>query len=260
MDADTVGRSQLSRRLNRSSGAFGHSGRDLAAVGSEVEESQTAYSKPRQAVHAQKKRRDWLKAQAQKHEDWWLLEEDESWFHRFIQPHAYAWSETSHPLKLIQQVFKRSTPDKAVACFGALCQESKQILMDFVQGYPNSEQMWWVIVRLLRQAKDLGKKVMVLIWDNAPWHCSKCIREWIRTYNQQAKQAGDVRLVVHWLPKRSLWLNPIEPYWGMPNDGYVSLRVTYLWLNFGDAYALNSRLLYLMIYSNILIRCDNCFN
>lgn len=62
--------------------------------------------------------------------------------------------------------------------------------MDFAQGYSNSEQMWWVIVRLLRQAKQLGKKVMVLIWDNASWHCSKRIREWIRTYNQQAKQIG----------------------------------------------------------------------
>lgn len=86
--------------------------------------------------------------------------------------------------------------------------------MDFAQGYPNSEQMWWVIVRLLRRAKCLNKKVMVLIWDNAPWHCSNRIRKWIRLYNQQAKQLGEVRLLVHWLPKQSPWLNPIEPFWG----------------------------------------------
>jgi hypothetical protein len=83
---------------------------------------------------------------------------------------------------LIQQAFKRSTPDKAVDCFGVLCQDSQGILMDFAQGDPNSEQMWWVIVRLLRQAKQLVKKVMVLIWDNAPRHCSKRIREWIRIF------------------------------------------------------------------------------
>ena len=40
------------------------------------------------------------------------------------------------------------------------------------------------------------------------------MREWIRTYNQQAKQVGEVRLLVHWLPTRSPWLNPIEPYCG----------------------------------------------
>ena len=56
------------------------------------------------------------------------------------------------------------------------------------------DTMWWVIVRLLRRAKSLDKKVMVLLWDNAPWHCSKRIREWIRLYNQQAKQLGEVRL------------------------------------------------------------------
>jgi transposase len=33
-------------------------------------------------------------------------------------------------------------------------------------------------------------------------------------YNQQAKQAREVRLLVHWLPIKSPWLNPIEPYWG----------------------------------------------
>jgi transposase len=142
------------------------------------------------------------------------VEEDESWFHRFVQPHTYAWSDRLHPVKLIQQAFKRTTPDKALACFGALCQESQEILLDFADGYPNSEQMWWVIVRLLRQAKQLGKRVMVLIWDNASWHTSKRIRQWIRTYNRQAKQTGDVRLLVFWLPKRSPWLNPIEPYWG----------------------------------------------
>ena len=75
-------------------------------------------------------------------------------------------------------------------------------------------KMWWVIVRLLRRAKCLNKKVMVLIWDNAPWHCSNRIRKWIRLYNQQAKQLGEVRLLVHWLPKQSPWLNPIEPFWG----------------------------------------------
>lgn len=44
--------------------------------------------------------------------------------------------------QVIQQAFKRSTPDKAVAWFGALCQETKETLMNFARGYPYSEQMW----------------------------------------------------------------------------------------------------------------------
>ena len=34
-----------------------------------------------------------------------------------------------------------------------------------------------------------------------------------RTYNQQAKQTGDVRLLTFLLPIKSPWLNPIEPRW-----------------------------------------------
>lgn len=142
------------------------------------------------------------------------MEEDESWFHRFVQPQAYAWSAPEQPLKLVQRYFKHQTADKALACFGALCQQTQQLFLDFAQGYPNSEQMWWFIVKLLHLARSRGKRVLALIWDRAPWHTSKRIRQWIHAYNQQAKQCDEVRLLVFWLPRRSPWLNPIEPYWG----------------------------------------------
>jgi transposase len=148
------------------------------------------------------------------HPDWLLVEEDESWFHRFIQPHAYAWSATEAPLKLIKQPYSSKTPDKALSCFGALCQKTQQIFLEFAVGYPNSEQMWRFVCRLLKRAKSLNKTVLVLIWDNASWHTSKRIRGWIRAYNRWAKKTGNVRLLVFWLPKKSPWLNPIEPYWG----------------------------------------------
>lgn len=113
------------------------------------------------------------------------MEEDESWFHRFVQPQAYAWSAPEQPLKLVQRYFKHQTADKALACFGALCQQTQQLFLDFVQGYPNSEQMWWFIVKLLHLARSRGKRVLALIWDRAPWHTSKRIRQWIHAYNQK---------------------------------------------------------------------------
>jgi len=128
------------------------------------------------------------------------VEQDESWFHRFIQPHAYAWSSLEVPLKLIKQHYSSKTPDKALSCFGALCQKTQQIFLDFAVGYPNSEQMWRFICRLLRQAKASHKKTLVLIWDNAPWHTSKRIRRWIRAYNRWAKKTGALRLLVFCLP------------------------------------------------------------
>ena len=88
------------------------------------------------------------------------------------------------------------------------------MFLDFARGHPNSEQMWAFIIQLLAVTRQLGRKVLVLIWDNAPWHTSRRIRQWIHWYNQAAKYTGDVRLLVFWLPKKSPWLNPIEPRWG----------------------------------------------
>jgi transposase len=63
-------------------------------------------------------------------------------------------------------------------------------------------------------AAALGKKVLVLIWDNAPWRVSQEVRGFIRRYNREGKRRGEsLRRVVCYLPIKSPWLNPIEPKW-----------------------------------------------
>jgi len=53
-----------------------------------------------------------------------------------------------------------------------------------------------------------------LIWDNATWHLSKQVRQWIKQHNAQVKRTGKgVRLIVCHLPVNSPWLNAIEPKW-----------------------------------------------
>lgn len=54
---------------------------------------------------------------------------------------------------------------------------------------------------------------MALTWDHASLHKNKRLKQWIRSYNQQAKREGNVRLLTLLLPKKSPWLNPIEPCW-----------------------------------------------
>lgn len=73
--------------------------------------------------------------------------------------------------------------------------------------------MWGFIMALLEIARQEHKRVVVLIWDNAAWHISHRMRAWIRTYNRAAKAAGQPRLLIHGLPSKSPWLNPIEPCW-----------------------------------------------
>lgn len=70
----------------------------------------------------------------------------------------------------------------------------------------------WCCERL----EALGKKVVLLIWDNASWHISREVRRWLGRHNREVKESGSeagVRIVSCLLPKQSPWLNAIEPKW-----------------------------------------------
>jgi transposase len=142
-----------------------------------------------------------------------LVEEDECWFSRFAQPQTHAWAASNQALRLVEREPQRGEKQKALACFGALRQDTNAVLLYFSQGQPNSLQMWLFIIGLLAVARAEGKQVLVMIWDNASWHKSADLRSWIRAYNRAAKVAGEPRLLTHLLPVKSPWLNPIEPCW-----------------------------------------------
>jgi hypothetical protein len=128
----------------------------------------------------QKKRRDWLKQQAHQHPDWMLVDEDESWFSRFEQPHLRAWSD-GKALALIQREPQEKEGDKALACYGAVRYDTQQVYLYFSPTRPVSEQTWLFVQGLLEVARHEQKKVLVIIWDNAGWHLSKRLSGWIRT-------------------------------------------------------------------------------
>jgi hypothetical protein len=88
------------------------------------------------------------------------------------------------------------------------------MLLRFVEGRPVSQVttafLEWACDELAAQ----GHKVLVLIWDNASWHVSREVQEWVATHNEAAKRTGaGVRIVVGGLPMKSPWLNKIEPKW-----------------------------------------------
>jgi hypothetical protein len=88
------------------------------------------------------------------------------------------------------------------------------VWLRFVDGRPVSaitnRFLWWCCQKL----EDLGKKAWVLIWDNASWHISREVRGWIASHNRKVKKSGSgVRIISCLLPKKSPWLNPIEPKW-----------------------------------------------
>lgn len=132
----------------------------------------------------------------------------------------HAWAD--RPLRLVEQDVPKGDPDpKALACFGLLVRwvtdqgySHEQTWLRFVDGRPVSgitiAFLEWSCHKLLA----LGKKALLLVWDNASWHVSAQVRQWIAKHNQRVKQYGKgVRIVECPLPSRSPWLNPIEPKW-----------------------------------------------
>ena len=158
---------------------------------------------------------------AQSQPDWALGFEDEVWWSRVAQPRLRSWAEAHQPLRLQELAPAKDDPDpKALACYGLLVRRpshplaQERMRLRFVDGRPLSavtiDFLKWSCQALARQRI----KVLALIWDNAPWHVSQMVRDWIRAHNRQVKCTGrGVRLLVSYLPSKSPWLNPIEPKW-----------------------------------------------
>lgn len=143
-----------------------------------------------------------------------LAWEDECWFSWFAQPSLKAWSREGKPLALEPKEQSQEDQEaKAVACYGAVEEGTGQVRLRFSPGQPNSGSTLEFLKYLLRVAEEKGKQDLVVIWDNASWHKSKEVREWVKGHNHQVKQEGGVRLLTYLLPIKSPWLNPQEPHW-----------------------------------------------
>ena len=159
---------------------------------------------------------------AESQPDWAYSFQDETWWSRFSQPDLPSWVERGQYTKLIQQTHTKADPDpKALACYGLLvrwendktCIKEK-IWLRFVAGNPCAK----LTIKYLRwtcsKAHQSGKHVLVMFWDHASWHVSKDVMDWVHKHNRQVKRAGKgVRLLICFLPKKSPWLNSIEPIW-----------------------------------------------
>jgi len=90
----------------------------------------------------------------------------------------------------------------------------EEVWLRFVEGNPCGDLTIQYLKWLLEKTKHAGKKVLVMIWDNATWHKSLAVRTWIRDNNKTVKKTQQgVRLLSFLLPTKSPWLNPIEPMW-----------------------------------------------
>jgi hypothetical protein len=173
-------------------------------------------AQPRPRVRAKKRRRDRLIRWAAAHPDWVLGFEDETWWSRLARPALSAWAEPDRPLRLVEQTVAPTDPDpKALACYGLWLPEVAETWLRFVDGRPVSALTTQFLAWCCDALAARGKTALLLVWDNAGWHISHEVRDWLRDHNRRARQAGTgVRILPCFLPSKSPWLNPIEPKWG----------------------------------------------
>jgi hypothetical protein len=147
--------------------------------------------------------------------EWAVGFEDECWWSRLALPSLSSWAQEGKPLRLIQQSVAKDDPDpKAISCYGLYLPEFDQTWLRFVDGRPvsgiTSRFLSWCTEKLEAE----GKRILLLVWDNASWHTSRQVRRWLGKHNREVKKSGrGVRIVSCLLPKKSPWLNAIEPQW-----------------------------------------------
>lgn len=127
------------------------------------------------------------------------------------QPDLFAW--TPAPLRLTPPVKGKGDGPAALACYGVLRQDTGGMMLRFVDGRPVSQVTEDFLGWVCETPAAEGKKVFVLVWDNAAWHVSKRVRRWIETHNRRVRRRGGCRIRVCRLPVKAPWLNPIEPKW-----------------------------------------------
>ena len=131
----------------------------------------------------------------------------------------HAWAPEEQPLRLVdkQEQVPKGEP-KALSCYGLWLPEEGargQMLLRFVAGRPESAVTEPFLEWVSQELFAAGKQALLMVWDNAPWHVSARVRAWLRDHNWAVKSGkkDGVRLISCLLPKRSPWLNPIEPKW-----------------------------------------------
>jgi hypothetical protein len=94
---------------------------------------------------------------------------EECWWSRVALPTLSSFSEEGKPLRLIQKSVAKDDPEpKAISCYGLYLPEiAEQRWLRFVDGRPVSSITTRFLEWCCERLEEIGKKVLLLIWDNA---------------------------------------------------------------------------------------------
>ena len=174
---------------------------------------------PGPGVRTKKSARDRLIRLAATHPEWVLAFQDETWWSRVSPPQGSTWAEAGRPLQVVEQTVPKGER-KAISCYGILARcpgdpaWTEQMWVRFVAERPISALTIEFLEWSCQKAQAQGKRALLLVWDNAGWHISHAVKQWLRAHNWGVRQRGEgVRILTCYLPSKSPWLNPIEPKW-----------------------------------------------
>src|SRR4051794_8465055 len=220
VDLGVGGRRELRTGADRGAGQRGDDSGHPGALGDPLAAGQALDHQSGSGVCAEKSARHRLIRLAATHPTGALGFEDEVWWSRLAQPAVHRWAAPDQRLRLVEQVIAKDDPDpKALACYGLLVRGTapddgrpEAVWLRFVAGRPVSARTIEFLAGCCTKLAAAGKEALLLVWDNAPWHGSRAVRQWLRAHNRQVKPRGPgVRILPCYRPIKSPWLNPIEP-------------------------------------------------
>jgi hypothetical protein len=109
---------------------------------------------------------------------WAIGFEDECWWSRAGLPTLSSFSEEGEPDRLVQHSLAKDNPDreKAISCYGLYLPKLGNTWIRFVDGRPASSITTQFLSWYCEKLEAVGKRILLLIGDNASWHISKEVR------------------------------------------------------------------------------------
>ena len=94
-------------------------------------------------------------------------------------------------MRLLQKEARKDDPEpKALSCYGLYVPELEETWLRFVDGRPVSAITTQFLCWCCHKLEARGKKALLLVWDNASWHKSRRVSDWIGAHNRKVKDSG----------------------------------------------------------------------
>ncbi len=138
---------------------------------------------------------------------------DESWF--VLWPHpAEHWARRRRPAAVPKAKSWPKGERPPSTCLYATLDVGDRTVSGAWHATWNQDETWAYLETVIAAYQQRGRRYLVVLWDNAPWHVAYRLRERVAAHNRQARTTGGLRVLLFPLPVRAPWLMPLEPVFG----------------------------------------------